>query len=72
MDNLVVLVTCNTGIEAEIIRGKLEANDVLASVTADDAGGMYSFPFQAGFSGVQILVSAKDIIRAKNILSQEN
>ena len=72
MGSLVVIAVCNTRIEAEIVKGKLEANDIPASITADDAGGMYSFPFQAGFSGVQILVAEKDIKRAKSILSKNN
>lgn len=65
---LVTVEARNTRIEAEIVKGRLEAAGISAFILADDAGGMYPFPFQSGFAGVLIQVSKKDFIKAKKLL----
>ena len=53
-------------IDAELAQGALEAADIEAMVTADDAGGL-----QPGLwvgEGVKVLVRAEDAERAKEIL----
>lgn len=66
--NLVTVEVRNTRIEAEIVKGRLEAAGIKAFILADDAGGMYPFPLQSGFSGVLIQVSKKDFVKAKKLL----
>lgn len=65
---MVTVKVCNTRIEAEIVRGKLESEGITAFISADDAGGMYAFPFQSGFSGVKVLVAVRDLHKAKTFL----
>lgn len=71
MKDLVTVVVCNSRVEAEIIKGKLEANDIPSIISADDAGGMYPFPGQPGFSGAGVLVAKKDFVTAKKLLSNK-
>ena len=55
-------------IEAEIALGALEAADIEAMVSADDAGGL-----QPGLwvgEGVRVLVRAEDAERASKILNK--
>jgi hypothetical protein len=55
-------------IDAELAQGALEAADIEAMVTADDAGGL-----QPGLwvgEGVRVFVRAEDAERAKKILNE--
>lgn len=45
MDDLLVISTYSSRIEAEIANGKLEANNIKAMISADDAGGMHPFHY---------------------------
>jgi hypothetical protein len=65
---LVTVEARNTRIEAEIVKGRLEASGIPAFILADDAGGLYPFPMQSGFSGVLIQVRRDDFIKAKKLL----
>jgi hypothetical protein len=65
---LVAVGTYPNKIDAELAQGALEAADIDAMVTADDAGGL-----QPGLwvgEGVRVLVRAEDAERAKKILGQ--
>jgi hypothetical protein len=68
MDNekLMAVGTYPNKIDAELAQSALEAADIEAIVTADDAGGL-----QPGLwvgEGVRVLVRAEDAERAKEIL----
>jgi putative signal transducing protein len=63
---LVPVGTYSNKIDAELAQGALEAADIEAIVSADDAGGL-----QPGLwvgKGVRVLVRAEDAERAKEIL----
>jgi len=63
---LVAVATYPNKIDAELAQGALEAADIDALVSADDAGGQ-----QPGLwvgKGVRVLVRAEDAERAKEIL----
>jgi len=63
---LVAVATYPNKIDAELAQGALEAADIDARVSADDAGGQ-----QPGLwvgKGVRVLVRAEDAERAKEIL----
>jgi len=68
MDNekLVAVGTYSNKIDADLAQGALEAADIDAMVTADDAGGQQ--PGLLMGKGVQVLVRAEDVERAKEIL----
>jgi hypothetical protein len=66
--SLVTVESRSTRIEAEIVKGRLEASGIKAFILADDAGGMYPFPNQSGFARVLVQVSKKDFIKAKKVL----
>ena len=66
-ENLVAVGSYPNRIEAEIAQGALDAADIEAIVSADDAGGL-----QPGLwvgEGVRVLVRAEDAERAKELLS---
>ncbi len=54
--------------EAEIARSLLEAEGVTASVTADDGGG--STPSFNIATGIQLVVDAADVDRARELLDE--
>ena len=55
--------------EAELIAGMLRSNGIKAAVSADDAGG-WDPQLQLG-SGVQVLVPADDVARARKLIGDE-
>jgi hypothetical protein len=69
MDNskLVAVGTYTNKIDADLAQGALEAAEIEAIVTADDAGGTQPGLWVGG--GVRVLVRAEDVQRAKEILS---
>ena len=69
MDNekLVAVGTYTNKIDADLAQGALEAADIDATITADDAGGQQ--PSLLMGKGVRVLVRAEDAERAKEILS---
>jgi hypothetical protein len=69
MDNekLVAVGTYSNKIDADLAQGALEAADIDAMITADDAGGQQ--PGLLMGKGVRVLVRAEDAERAKEILS---
>lgn len=66
-EELVAVGTYPNKIDADLAQSALEAAEIEAIVTADDAGGL-----QPGLwvgEGVRVLVRAEDADRAKEILS---
>jgi putative signal transducing protein len=64
---LVAVGTYSNKIDADLAQGALEAADIEAIVTADDAGGLR--PALSVGTGVRVLVRAEDVERAREILS---
>jgi len=69
MDNekLVAVGTYTNKIDADLAQGALEAADIDAMISGDDAGGQQ--PGLLMGKGVRVLVRAEDAERAKEILS---
>jgi hypothetical protein len=65
-EKLVAVGTYSNKIDAELAQGALEAADIEAMVTADDAGGLRPSLWLS--EGVRVLVRAEDAERAKEIL----
>jgi len=65
-EKLVAVGSYLNRIDAEIAQGALEAADIEALVTADDAGGLQPGLWMG--EGVRVLVRAEDAERAKEIL----
>lgn len=64
-DDLVMVRSFASRIEADLAQGVLEAGGIEAVVVADDAGGQYS---SLWVSGVRLLVRKDDQARAIDIL----
>ena len=67
-ERLVAVGSYPNKIDAELAQGALEAADIEAMVSADDAGGL-----QPGLwvgEGVRVLVRAEDADQARKILNQ--
>ena len=65
-EKLVAVGSYLNRIDAEIAQGALEAADIEALVTADDAGGLQPGLWMG--EGVRVLVRAEDAEQAKEIL----
>jgi len=70
-DEIVTLRTFYNPMEAEIIRTKLEANDIPSLITDESLGILYPVYNQGG-GGIKLKVFAKDIEKAEEILSEES
>lgn len=70
MNDLILVATFMTRLEAEFAKGYLEANGISAFVTADDQGGMYPFPLSPSPLGVTLLVSKSDRKKAETLLAK--
>jgi len=66
-EKLVAVGTYSNKIDADLAQGALEAADIDAMITSDDAGGQQ--PGLLMGKGVRVLVRAEDAERAKEILS---
>jgi hypothetical protein len=53
-----------------LAKGLLKTNSLKAIISADGAGSMYAFPNQSGFSPVKLLVEAKELKRAQQIIAK--
>ena len=71
MDNLVLLKTYKTRLEAEIVKGKLEAYKIKSIILGDDEGGMSPFPFQPSSTGIKLLINKKDYKKARDLLNSD-
>jgi hypothetical protein len=67
-EKLVAVGSYLNKIDAELAQGALEAADIDAIVSADDAGGLEPGLWVA--EGVRVLVRAEDVERAKKILNE--
>lgn len=70
MKDMIAVKTYNTRLEAQIVKGFLEANGIKSLVTGDDEGGMYPFPMQPNSTGVKVFVLKKDREEAVEILKK--
>lgn len=70
MNNLVIVKTFTTRLEAEFARGYLEANGIKAVVTADDEGGMYPYPMSPTVNQAKVLVVEKDLKKVQTLLEK--
>jgi hypothetical protein len=69
MNDLVLVKTFTTRLEAQIAKGALEAQKIKSLVTADDEGGASPYPMQPAATGVKLLVAVKDYKTALNFLN---
>jgi hypothetical protein len=67
MKDLVSVKSFSNRLEADVAKGKLESENIVSFVTADDEGGM--IPFQLGKDGVQLFVKEEDLKKAQEILA---
>lgn len=70
MNDIVCVATFSNRLEANIAKGKLEANGIKSFVTADDEGSM--LPFSLGKRGVQLFVKSGHFKEAQKILRSKN
>lgn len=68
MNTLTIVRIYSSRIEAEIAKGILASHNIASLISADDAGGMYPFPFSGSIKGVQLQINKKDLERAKELL----
>jgi len=66
-DEMVVIETFRSVLEAEAVRGRLEVEGIHAVVFADDAGGMV--PSLQPFTGVRLLAPRQEVDRARYVLA---
>lgn len=67
---MVTVKTCNTRLEAEVVKGFLNSHNIKALILADDEGGVQPYPFMTT-NGVRIVVNENDEQRATEILQHE-
>jgi hypothetical protein len=65
-EKLVAVATYPNRIDAELAQGALNAAEIEAMVSADDAGGLRPSLWMS--EGVRVFVRAEDVERAKEIL----
>lgn len=64
---IVRLISCNTAFDANIIKSKLESEDIECFITNENFSTLY--PFMTG--GIDVMINEKDMDRAKEIISDE-
>jgi len=69
-DEIVTFRTFYNPMEAEIIRTKLEANDIPSFIADESLGVLYPVYNQGG-GGIKLKVFAKDVEKCEEILSDE-
>lgn len=69
VDNLKLIKTFNSRIEAELIKSFLDANGIRSIIVSDDAGEMY--PSAQLYWGVNLFVAQKDYETAFNLISSQ-
>lgn len=69
-DEIVTFRTFYNPMEAEIIRTKLEANDIPSFIVDESLGVLYPVYNQGG-GGIKLKVFAKDVEKCEEILSDE-
>ena len=69
MSELVCIKICRVRPEAEIIKSLLESNNIKATISADDCGGMFP-PLTLNTGGIKIMVEKENAQKAKDILKE--
>ncbi|HBG23667.1 MAG: hypothetical protein A2266_02410 [Bacteroidetes bacterium RIFOXYA12_FULL_40_10] len=64
---IVRLISCNTAFDANIIKTKLESEEIECFITNENFSTIY--PFLTG--GIDIMINEKDLERAKELISDE-
>lgn len=67
MSDLVSVVSFPSRVEAEVAKGLLESQGIVALIVADDAGGARPYPMSYSY-GVSLQVRAFDLERAREVL----
>ena len=67
MADLICIKNYNNRIEAELVKGLLEASGIEAIISADDCGGMRSH-LLLGTNGTRLLVKEEDAQKALEVL----
>lgn len=70
MDNLVVVKEFSSHVEADLMKGMLESNGIMAITVADDCGGTAGG--QTFVRGVKLLVSPEQKQEALELINQMN
>jgi hypothetical protein len=69
-DEMIVVRTCPSEVEAEIMLGHLASNGIEAFIAKDDSGGMR--PHLQLTQGVDVVVHRKDLKKAEQVLRARN
>jgi hypothetical protein len=69
-DEIMTFRTFYNPMEAEIIRTKLEANDIPSFIADESLGVLYPV-YNQGSGGIKLKVFAKDVEKCQEILSDE-
>lgn len=67
-DELIVIRTCASLQEAELVKSVLEAEDIRTEIPDEYAAGVQPF-LGTTISGIRVMVEAKDIERAEDLLN---
>lgn len=67
MNDFVLAKVCESRLQADILKGYLESEDIEVIIKADDAGGM--LPSLASLSGVYLFVPKNDLSKAQEIIN---
>jgi hypothetical protein len=70
MNEMVCVKTYNSHLEANVDKTYLQSLGIEAAIQADDAGGVYPFPFHNSPTGVLLLVNKNDLEKAKEELNK--
>lgn len=65
-NEMAVIRVFGSDTEAEIVKGRLESEGIIAIITKDDVGGMY--PSLQQTAGVKLMVRKEDEDKARTIL----
>lgn len=69
MSEFITIQTFSNRIEAEIVKGLLESNNIRAIICADDAGGMRPAPLQY-VAGVDLKVESSMYDKSKKLIKK--
>ncbi len=70
MEPMATVVACRTRVQAQLVRGALEAHGVRARVVTDDAGGIHPQLGLAVDGAVRVVVPAHELDTARGLLAE--
>ena len=71
LDEIVTLETYYERMLAEIVRARLEANDIPCFLSDENMGSIYP-AYNQGGGGIKLKVFAKDVARCREILAEND